>query len=309
MAFADEKKRMNTSLPTFSLDHYRLLIEAEINRTISFLGPSSPLRDACEYALTNGGKRYRPIIAFLVAEALGLNAPVMPAALGVEFFHTASLVADDLPCMDDDDLRRDLPATHRQHGEATALLVSYALIAAGYESLAKNTALLKAGGLPHSELGDQICVIALENATYNTGLWGATGGQFIDLFPPNLELETLRNVIHKKTVSLFEVAFVFGWAYGGGALELLPKVKQLASHYGMAFQIADDLDDIKQDASNGHSVNLAAVVGMEKAVKMFHEEIHSYALMLKELGVATPQLLFLAETLKEKVAELQKTTP
>lgn len=291
----------NAQQTTTPLDTYRSQIEAEIKRSIPLMGQSNPLRDACEYALTMGGKRYRPIITLLVAEALDHQGSVLPAALAVEFFHTASLVADDLPCMDDDDMRRNHPATHRKHGEAVALLVSYALIAAGYENLATNAAMLRSSGVSWASNSDRICVLALENATYNTGLLGATGGQYLDICPPNLSVETLRDVIHKKTVSLFEVAFVFGWLYGGGALERLDSVKRLASHYGMAFQIADDLDDVEQDAKNGRLVNMAAVVGVEGAGKMFHEEISAYKRVLSELGIASKPLLYLAESLETLV--------
>lgn len=284
------------------LDKYKQKIEDEIKQTISSIGPASPLRDACQYALTIGGKRYRPIITLIVAEALNHQAPVLPSALAIEFFHTASLVADDLPCMDDDDERRSRPATHRKHGEAVALLVSYALIASGYEKLAKNAALLKSSNFIHSKHSDQICVAALENATYNTGLFGATGGQFMDIYPPNLDISTIREVIHKKTVSLFEVAFVFGWVYGGGALDKLDHVKKLASHYGMAFQIADDLDDEVQDTANGRKVNMATVAGRAAATQMFHEEIDAYKKMLKELQIVTVPLLHIAESLEETIA-------
>lgn len=288
------------------LDECRQKVEDELKQAISLLGPPSSLRDACEYALSSGGKRYRPIITFLVADALGALAPVAPAALAVEFFHTASLVADDLPCMDDDDERRNAPSTHRKHGEAVALLVSYGLIAAGYENLARNAALLKNAGLSHSPHSDRICVIALENATQNTGFSGATGGQFMDIFPPDLSLPTIRDVIHKKTVSLFEVAFVLGWAYGGGALDRLDQVKILASHYGMAFQIADDLGDVEQDVLNGRKVNMATAAGKERAIEVFHAEICAYKLMLKELRIETSYLVYLAQSLEEKIKELKK---
>lgn len=292
---------MKTSANQSILDEYKKRVEGEIALCISQLGPHSPLRDACEYALTNGGKRFRPIITMMVADALKANAPVVPAALAIEFFHTASLVADDLPCMDDDDMRRNTPSTHRKHGEAVALLVSYALIAAGYENLAKNSAQLKISGLAHSVQSDRICAIALENASGNTGLLGATGGQFIDIFPPDLSIETIRDVIHKKTVSLFETAFVFGWVFGGGPLDRLDRVKALASHYGMAFQIADDIDDVEQDARNGRKVNMAAVAGVDGALKMFHEEIRGYKQALKELGIDTDGLVGLATSLEEVV--------
>lgn len=283
------------------VDPYKQRIEEEIKRQIPLLGPSSPLRDACEYALLNGGKRYRPLISLLISEALQQKAPIVSAALAVEYFHTASLVADDLPCMDDDEERRSLPATHRKYGEALALLVSYALIAAGYKQLADNTEQLRTAGLAHSSDCDTICVLALQNATYNTGLYGATGGQFLDMYAQDLDLKTVREVIEKKTSSLFEIAFVCGWAYGGGALNRLTEVKQLAAHFGMAFQIADDLQDVEQDRLNDRAVNMAKVAGAPAAKKMFHEEIEAYQQMLRKLNIETAPLLQIAMDLKEMV--------
>lgn len=268
-----------------SLEHYKHRVETKIKEVISELGSKSMLRDACEYALMNGGKRFRPAIVLMIADVLGKSVDVSFAALAIEFFHTASLVADDLPCMDDDDLRRQRPSLHKVYGETIALLVSYALIAAGYEFLAKNAKELAKSNVSFSQNSDRICMLALENATYNTGLHGATGGQFLDVFPPNLSLETLREVIHKKTVSLYEISFVLGWLYGGGEISRLDAVKKAASHFGMAFQMADDLGDREQDLANGRKVNLAAVFGKDAVEKMFHEEIAQYLNSLKMLNL------------------------
>ena len=122
---------------------HRDRIEQEIARSILCFGEKTKLRDACEYALTNGGKRFRPLIVILIAEALGNGLNVFEAALSVEFFHTASLVADDLPCMDNDDERRDKPSLHKVYGEAIALLASYALITAAFEKIYSNVSVMR----------------------------------------------------------------------------------------------------------------------------------------------------------------------
>jgi geranylgeranyl diphosphate synthase type II len=273
------------------LFQYQKLVESKIQQSISSFCKKDRLRDACEYALMNGGKRLRPILALMVAEAVGHQADVTQAALSVEFFHTASLVADDLPCMDDDDERRQKPSIHKVYGEALALLVSYALIAAGYAGIAANGQMIKESFLSFSHHSDRLVSLALENATHNTGLQGATGGQFLDIFPPDLSLKTLREVIHKKTVSLFEVAFVFGWLFGGGNLEALSLVKKAAAHFGMAFQIADDIGDLKQDALNERKVNIAAILGEKTAQNMLCEERQGYLSVLKELKIDSPELI------------------
>jgi len=276
---------------------YKEQIEKKIVASLPKLSDKTKLRDACEYALTNGGKRFRPALVLMIAKALNTGLDASDAALAIEMFHTASLVADDLPCMDNDDERRDKPSLHKVYGEAMTLLTSYALIAAGYECLATNAAAVKLSGTPYANSSDRICVLALENATYNTGLAGATGGQFLDIYPPNLEVPTLLDVIHKKTVSLFEISFVFGWLFGGGNIEQLPLLKKAAGHFGMAFQIADDLGDIAQDAENDRKVNLAAVLGVEAAKQMFHEEIKRYRQALTELNIDTEDLIAPADFL------------
>jgi geranylgeranyl diphosphate synthase type II len=261
---------------------YKLQVEEAIKEAAVLFGKKTPLKEACEYALLNGGKRFRPALVLLIADCLGNKEKVMPAALAVEFFHTASLIADDLPCMDNDDLRREKPSVHKMYGEATALLASYALIAAGYEQLAVNARQLMKQN--PSIQAEKICLLALENSTYNTGIFGATGGQYEDLYPSDFSLHSFKEIIRKKTVSLFEISFVFGWLFGGGKLELLDKVKQAASHFGLAFQIADDIGDVDQDLKNERKVNISLCVGMESALEMFHVEMKAFESLLQELS-------------------------
>ncbi len=284
---------------------YKHLIEQKLQENIDQLGPKNPLRDACEYALLNGGKRFRPALVLMIAKALGYKADVFPAAIGIEFFHTASLIADDLPCMDNDDERRNKPTVHRIYGESIALLATYGLISAGYACLAKNAQLIKQSSHPLAHQSDHLCVLALENATYNTGLCGATGGQFLDLSPPNLSLELLEEVIHKKTVTLFEISFVLGWLFGGGELSKLELVKKGAAYFGKAFQIADDLDDMAQDLTHEHSLNIANVLGKEQAKAMFHEEIKQFEQVLKDLKLDQSDLQALARLLVYQVQQME----
>lgn len=273
-----------------TLEEHQEKINRLIAANIPLLGEKSRLRDACEYALLNGGKRFRPALVFLVADALKSQSDLSFAALAVEYFHTASLIADDLPCMDDDAERRNMPALHIAFGEATALMASYALISAGYGAIAKNAELLNSTNESHAMHGYQICCLALENISFNTGLYGATGGQFLDLNPPNLEIATLYAIANKKTASLFEISFVLGWLFGGGDLKKLPSVKKAAYHFGMAFQIGDDLGDMQQDLKNGTSVNIALSVGKERAQELFKQESANYLKLLDELNIASPEL-------------------
>jgi geranylgeranyl diphosphate synthase type II len=268
--------------------YHRDKIEKEIAKSIVSLGEKSKLRDACEYALTNGGKRFRPLIVFMVAEALGHGLDVTDAALAVEYFHTASLIADDLPCMDNDDERRDKPSLHKAYGETIALLASYALITAAFEKIYTSTKAMKLAPPPFRAHADAAGVIALEVASVCSGIRGATGGQFLDIFPPKLTIDVVRQVAYQKTVTLFEVSFVLGWIFGGGDLAKIDSVKMAAYHLGMAFQIADDIGDLAQDEKNQRDINLARVVGRDRAHLMFEEEMKQLEKSLGELSLLTP---------------------
>ncbi len=280
---------------------YQGKIDRALLDNLGLIGPKSYLRDVCEYALFTGGKRLRPCIALMMVKALSCGGDALLSALGVEFFHTASLVADDLPSMDDDDLRRNQPSVHKKYGESTALLVSYALISAGYNAISQNTHIIKRLQQPFAQNAERRCLLALENAAFNTGLEGATGGQFMDLMPPDLSLPTLKQVIHQKTTSLFEIAFVYGWLFGGGDLQRLWVVKEASSHFGLAFQIADDLGDMQQDLKNGRKVNMANVFGREAVTAMFHEELSLFVLKIKDLGVISKEFELLADSLAASV--------
>ncbi len=266
---------------------HRDKIEQEIARSILSFGEKTKLRDACEYALTNGGKRFRPLVVLLIAEALGNGLSVFEAALSVEFFHTASLIADDLPCMDNDDERRDRPSLHKVYGEAIALLASYALITAAFEKIHRNASVMQEASSPFCHFSDRACAIALESATHCAGILGATGGQFLDLFPPNQNLETVKQAIYKKTVTLFEVSFVFGWVFGGGDVNKLDKLKKAAYHFGMAFQTADDLADLLQDEKKQREMSIARLIGKERAILLFEEEMRLFRKHLQELDLLT----------------------
>ncbi len=267
---------------------HRDKIEQEIARSISSFGEKTKLRDACEYALTTGGKRFRPLIVISVAEALGNDLNVYESALAVEFFHTASLIADDLPCMDNDDERREKPSLHKAYGEAVALLASYALITAAFQKIYANAIVMQEAPSPFCHFSDRSCTLALESATHCSGILGATGGQFLDLFPPNQSLETVKQVIYKKTVTLFEVSFVLGWVFGGGDISKLEQLKKAAYHFGLAFQIADDLGDLFQDEKKQREISIARLIGKERGFLLFEEEMRHFRRELQGLNIFNP---------------------
>ena len=267
------------------LRKHKEAFEEVLSANIPYFGMKTSLRDAVEYALLNGGKRIRPIIVKMVSEGIGNGFKVDEAASSVEFFHVASLIADDLPCMDDEDTRRNKPTVHKVFGETTALLSSYALLTSGFEKIYGSVRELESNQSPYA---GKACEIALKHASRCSGIWGATGGQFLDIYPPDSSLETIKEIVQKKTVTLFEVSFIFGWIFGGGDPQHLDLVKKAAYHFGMSFQISDDLSDIEQDKKNDCKVNIAIALGEEMAYQMFLEEIDKFTVYLKALNLFTP---------------------
>ena len=269
------------------------LFEEALRASIAEFGEETPLRNGIEYALTNGGKRIRPLLVLSVAEGIGKGIDVMPAALSAEYFHTSSLIADDMPCMDDAEYRRGKPATHKKFGESVALLASYALISAGFEKV------YDAGRVMCHPNADKATIVALECAARNAGINGATGGQYLDLF--DTSGQQIREMIFKKTVTLFEAAFVFGWVFGGGSLGEVALVKEASHHFGMAFQIADDLADFEEDAPHK---NIARFLGVEKASTLLEEELDALHTKLTVIGLDTPAILAMAQQLSPATASL-----
>src|SRR5690606_37806498 len=114
-----------------------------------------------------------------------------------------------------------------------------------------------------------------------------TYGQFLDLFLTNHDYASLRLVIEKKTGTLFEISFLLGWLFGGGDESRLEDVRRCAMHLGVAFQIADDLQDFFQDKKESGNANLARMLGVEKATALFREELSGFVCLLKQLNLWT----------------------
>jgi len=276
----------------FHLKKYLNSVEKSIDKAVKGMGEKSSLRDACEFSLKSGGKRFRPILVLLIADALGNGYDVTDAALSSEFFHTASLIADDLPCMDDEKTRRGKPSLHIAFSESTAILTSYTLIAMGYESIHKSAKIL--ANHTSEEHGNKAGMFALSAVSACAGINGATKGQFLDLNLPNNNLDTLVDVIEKKTVTLFEVSCILGWVFGGGDLTKLDEVKNCSYHLGMAFQIADDINDF--GSKNDHT-NIAQVVGLDESNHMFENHFSSFQKSLSALNLKSNSIDALSDVL------------
>ncbi|MBS0634331.1 MAG: polyprenyl synthetase family protein [Verrucomicrobia bacterium] len=266
---------------------YKVRFEDEMYKAFSEFGPQNSVRDAMEYALKGDGKRFRPALVYMVADGLNKGLNVVPVSLAVEYFHTSSLIADDLPCMDNDDFRRGRATTHKVYGESVALLASYALIASGFEQIAKN-----------ETNNSDVTRLGILQASHTMGASGLIGGQYYDLFPKDLDKEKLLMILNMKTCALFDLCMTLGWLFGGGKLELLDEVHRAAYHFGMAFQILDDLDDSQKDALANREVNFANRFGFEEAVRTVEESCKAFQHSLELLGLKNTPLSQLASGLE-----------
>ncbi len=216
------------------LEQLRVQVDAYLAGVYQGSVPQRTLYEAMSYSLVAGGKRVRPILTMLFAEAAGGDADqALELGCGVEMLHTYSLIHDDLPCMDDDELRRGKSTNHVVFGEANAVLAGDALQAAAFETILS---------APYS--AEVRAAAALELAR-GVGADGMCAGQVLDTEGEgnSLSLEQLRLIHAKKTGALLECACVIG-AIAGGATEMqISAARTYAAQVGLAFQIRDDLLD------------------------------------------------------------------
>ena len=259
----------------------------------------SLLKDACLYSFFSGGKRVRPMIVLMMRDALKCRYDILDAALAIEIFHTSSLIADDLPCMDNDLLRRGVPSTHAKFGETTALLTSYGLVSLAFEKIhdcAQSIALFD----PNLEIfAMNAAMLSIKIAAQSAGFRGATLGQSFDMTPVIQCEKDLDDLLYLKTVTLFEVSCLFGWIFGGGSLARLDQVKELALHFGMAYQIGDDLQDLDEDREKGKKSNFAILFGEERAEMRFNAHVIGFQKALKELDLETAEFLAVVKFIKK----------
>jgi len=214
-------------------------IDAALHKAIQFDADCPKrLKEAIAYSLLAPGKRLRPLLTLLAAEACGSNnKQAMPGACAVEMIHAYSLIHDDLPAMDDDDLRRGRPTCHRQFDEATAILAGDALIARAFGVLAED--------IEDAELSRR-CLKELATAAGATQL---VGGQADDLRFENEEgtVADLAAIHRRKTGAMITVSLKIGGILAKADDEMIAALTQYGDCVGLAFQITDDLLDVRGD--------------------------------------------------------------
>ena len=226
------------------------------------------LIDAMRYSLEAGGKRVRPRLVYEFAALCGgSDEAAAPFACAVEMIHTYSLIHDDLPCMDDDDMRRGKPSNHKVFGEDIALLAGDALLTLAFETLTSDKAALA---------GDKACRLAANTLARYAGVTGMVGGQVIDLKNENTNapLEVLREMDEKKTACLIQAACELGCIAANATEERRRAAAKYGECIGVAFQIQDDILDctssdeelgkpVGSDAENSKSTYVS-LLGIDK---------------------------------------------
>ena len=260
------------------------------------------LRAAMEYSLLAGGKRLRPVLCLTTAGMFGVKPEhVLPFACGLEMIHTYSLIHDDLPCMDNDDLRRGRPTCHKAFDEATALLAGDALLTDAFWFMTGAGVFLSS---------DRV-LAAVREAAAAAGGQGMAGGQMLDLEnvdkAPNLE--TLQGINILKTGALLRASCTTGALLGGADEHALAAVAAYGSHLGLAFQIVDDILDVVGDAKTlgknpGNDaaqgkMTYPALLGLDESRKRAEEDSDAAVRALG--GFAGPEADFLSGLARELV--------
>ena len=222
------------------LEARRQLVEKALEAALPMKeGPEARVVEAMRYSLFAGGKRLRPILCLAAAEAVGGEIQTaMPAACALEMIHTYSLIHDDLPAMDNDDLRRGKPTNHKVFGEAIAILAGDGLLTEAFVLLSEYNSLLP-------ERAVQLIGVIAKAASYR----GMVGGQVVDMLSQNkpADLETVQQMHSRKTAALIRAAAESGALAGRGTEDQVAAMARYGMDIGLAFQIADDILDIEGD--------------------------------------------------------------
>jgi geranylgeranyl diphosphate synthase type II len=234
------------------------------------------LEEAMRYSLLAGGKRIRPVLALATARSIGTDpADILPAAAALELIHTYSLIHDDLPAMDDDDLRRGRATSHVAHGEDVAILAGDGLFAEAIRLISER----------QDGPADRV-VVALSKLTSATGVDGMVGGQYVDVSGQDLDADGLRRLHELKTGRLIAASVEMPLILGGLSEAGTIQYRRFAGELGVLFQIVDDILDVTgsdEELGKTHGsderhgkVTYVSLFGLDKARELAAES-HSKA--------------------------------
>ena len=250
-------------------------IDNYISDYLSSYEKASPeLIDAMKYSVLNGGKRLRSILCTEICKMLGGSVDkALPFACGIELIHAYSLVHDDLPAMDNADTRRGQASCHKKYGEAMGILCGDALLNSAFEIMLDNC-------------NDISCICAARELAKSAGSEGMISGQVKDLEVGSafdVTAEILIDIIKQKTMAIISGAAVAGAYIAGCTEDLISKIREFSYHLGLAFQIRDDFEDIKEDvAALNDSPNFINAFGEDKAAELLKEHSQKCKTIISE---------------------------
>lgn len=285
------------------LDAHRLRIEEWLRGCFQARTPRGDLYDAMYYSLLAGGKRIRPVLLLETCRICGGNTEeALPFAGAIEMVHTYSLIHDDLPCMDDDDLRRGRPTNHKVYGEATAVLAGDGLLTAAFEFMLDSPVKLPA----------ERVLEAAGTLARAAGSRGMVGGQVLDMAGEghSLGISEVEELQRLKTGALIVAAAEMGCILAGGSAEQRNAVRRYAECLGLAFQVQDDiLDVVGDEATLGKPVGSDAksekntfvtLKGVEACRELVSQLTRSAVEALGCFGLEGDGLRWLAESLANR---------
>jgi geranylgeranyl diphosphate synthase type II len=285
-----------------NLKKHGLAVEAYMREALARQGEApGRLIEAMDYSLMAGGKRLRPALVLESAVACGgkVNRSALAAAGAIELIHTFSLVHDDLPAMDNDDLRRGRPTNHKVYGEAMAILAGDAMVSLAFELLA-------------TDADPAVSPKLIAELAHATGPQGMIGGQVLDIDgeQKSLSLDQLQQLHRMKTGALLRSACRLGALSAGASEAQVVALTEFGRHLGLAFQIVDDVLDVTasaeqmgkatgKDAAKGKNT-YPALLGLEAAKRQADDELQAALQSLASLGAAAQGLQRLARFVVER---------
>ncbi len=299
-------KPMGFDLKTY-MEARKAEVEAALDRYLP-AGSTYPesLHKAMRYSVFSGGKRFRPVLCLASFEASGgKGGGAMPVACAIELIHTYSLIHDDLPCMDDDDMRRGRPTNHKVFGEAIAVLAGDALLTHAIELIVT---------VAGRELGCESCLRVLEDVTRAIGVDGMVAGQVVDMESegkPSDE-ETVSYIHSRKTGALITSTARCGATAAGADERMVARLAAYGEKVGLAFQITDDILDVEGgfgDLKSGAGLDIKkqkatypSVYGLERSREIASRLINEAKETVAVLGEPGLPLLGLADLVVDRVS-------
>jgi geranylgeranyl diphosphate synthase, type II len=293
---------MPLNLDSYLKDRKALVDSALDNYLPKATEPPTVVHEAMRYSALDGGKRIRPILTLAACEAVGGNTEaVLPAACAIECIHTFSLIHDDLPCMDDDDYRRGRPTSHRVYGEAMALLAGDALFAFAFQLISKL-----------HEVPSEAALEVMRLIAEATGTGGMVGGQVLDMLAQGEEMNisAVEQIHRLKTGALLEASVLTGGILGGGSKKQISALSDYGKNIGLAFQIADDVLDLKGDSeklgkSTGSDLRMQkatypSLIGMEKSEEAMNKAMNDAIEALSTFDEKADPLRLIAKFVVER---------